>query len=54
MNRQKLEFEHTELLEDYKVEGIRLVSVPHMSSIQSLDTEDITNVRTNVGLENCR
>lgn len=50
MDRQNPEFEHTEFLEDYKVEGIRLVPVPHMSTLQPLDSNYFTNVRTNVGM----
>ena len=50
MHRQNPEFEHTEFLEDYKVNGIRLVPVPHMSTLQSHDSDYSTNVRTNVGM----
>lgn len=44
------QFHHTELLKDYKVDGIRLVSVPHMSGRSEVDENDLVNVRTNVGV----
>ena len=44
------QFRHTELLKDYKVNGIRLVSVPHMSGRPEVDESDLINVRTNVGV----
>lgn len=44
------QFHHTEFLKDYKVHGIRLVSVPHMSGNNEVDEGDLVNVRTNVGV----
>ena len=44
------QFHQTELLKDYEVQGIRLVSVPHMSGRQEVDEGDLVNVRTNVGV----
>ena len=42
-------FEHTEILNDFPLESIRLVEVPHMAKLFQ-DSETIENVRTNVGI----
>ena len=43
-------FHQTKILKDYPVEGIRLVSVPHMSGRMEVNEDDLLNVRTNVGV----
>ena len=50
MERAVPEFSRTQLLDAYKVSGIRLVLVPHMSESDRMDEDDIVNVRTNVGV----
>ena len=50
MERAVPEFSRTQLLYAYKVSGIRLVLVPHMSESDRMDEDDIVNVRTNVGV----
>lgn len=50
MDRRKPVFQNTEMLDEYVVSGIRLVTVPHMSEMQRSQGNPITNVRTNVGL----
>lgn len=49
LERSKPEFENTVILDNYPVSAIRLVTVPHMSTI-SEDSGSIDNVRTNVGI----
>ena len=49
LERSKPEFENSVILENYPVNAIRLVKVPHMSTI-SEDSGSIDNVRTNVGI----
>ena len=50
MERVVPEFNRTEILNDYKVSGIRLVRVPHMSECEQEEEEDNVNIRTNVGV----
>lgn len=49
MERKKFDYNETALLDDYPVEKIRIVKVPHMSSFAST-SETIPNIRTNVGV----
>lgn len=49
LGRSKAEFENTVILENYPVSAIRLVTVPHMSTI-SEESGSIDNIRTNVGI----
>lgn len=50
MERTVPDFSRTQILDSYKVSGIRLVQVPHMSESERVDEDDIVNVRTNVGI----
>lgn len=42
-------FENTEVLNDFPLESIRLVEVPHMAKLFQ-DSGTIENIRTNVGI----
>lgn len=49
IERKAFEYHDTELLKDIKVNAIRIVKVPHMSSFVPT-SDSILNVRTNVGI----
>ena len=49
VERKVFDYQDTEILDDYPVESIRIVKVPHMSSFTKA-SDDIPNIRTNVGV----
>lgn len=49
IERKTFDYHDTEILENSKVNAIRMVKVPHMSSFVAT-SDSIPNVRTNVGI----
>ena len=49
VERKVFDYQDTEILDDYPVDSIRIVKVPHMSTFTN-STDDILNIRTNVGV----